>query len=151
MTDHFREAEQHLETARGTSNEARVAKACGMAQAHAVLALATALAGLVPKAGQAAPATGPMTMYRAANEWVTLGHYTTREAARAHCQLHARDKYAAPALAWAACPPDEQDEAAKQDMANVFLSDPGDDVPESTWYEVTPLAVLTEVDKEADE
>lgn len=87
------------------------------------------------------------TVYRAEYESIPMGLYTTREAARKHCEAHARRDAKGTALEWRVDEPSEDDSPEE-------LWDLGDGLEDEhfgTGYVVTPLEIATEYDEEADE
>lgn len=110
------------------------------AQVFATLALAASTE-------QPAPTTAELTVYRASHESIVMGLYTTREAARAHCEADERATHRGGTVgltfAWV---PDDSDPHSPEELC-VFA---GLDDEDTTGYVVTPLAVATEYDPEAD-
>ncbi|TLQ45790.1 hypothetical protein [Streptomyces marianii] len=130
-TDHYREAEQRARQALPIADPAGALVLAQLAAAHATLALV-----------DATKATD-LTVYRASHDSIVFGHYTTREAAREHCEtLVRRDVGDAPMLGWI---PDDESPDAPEELCT-------GDVPEGgTGYVVTALTVAATYDPEADE
>jgi hypothetical protein len=128
--EHYRQAEQLLHELRdGHAEGTDVPGILAAAQVHATLALA-------------APDDQPLTVYRASHDSIAMGLYTTRQAARAHCEA-------------------EEAAASTTDRAPFdWIEDEEDGVDEMTaWtggeecttgYIVTALTVAAEYDPEAD-
>lgn len=110
------------------------------AQVFAMLALAEAT-------GQPAPAAAELTVYRASHESIVMGLYTTREAARAHCEADERATRRGGTdgltFAWV---PEDSDPHSPEELC-VFA---GLDDEDTTGYIVTPLAVASAYDPEAE-
>lgn len=95
------------------------------------------------------PGTGESTqaaelvIYRASyeHEQIPLGLYTSREAARAHCEAHVRCELLTVSLDWIE---DEEDGVAE------LVAAVGEE-EHSTGYVVTPIEVASAYDEEADE
>lgn len=98
-------------------------------------------------------AEAPLFVYRAEHpdSGITLGTYSTREAACKHCETVARRKGSTGLVAWV---PDNGDALSPEELTffDVEYCD-GDDVPSQTCtgYVVTPLEIASEYDEEADE
>lgn len=88
-----------------------------------------------------------LTVYRASHESIVMGLYTTREAARAHCEADERATRRGGTdgltFAWV---PDDSDPMSPEELC-VFA---GPDDEDTTGYIVTSLAVAAEYDPEAD-
>lgn len=100
--------------------------------------------------GESTPQPAELTIYRASHESIVMGHYTTREAAREHCEALQRRELAEGAfLGWV---PDDGSDKAPEELS-VFGPGHDDDGPDEdcTGYVVTPLEVASEYDEEADE
>jgi hypothetical protein len=81
-------------------------------------------------------------VFRASHDSIVIGHYTTRDEARKHCEtLLRRDVGDEVFLGWA---PDHGGDDAPEELCI------GEDV-ECSGYYVTPLEVASEYDEEADE
>jgi hypothetical protein len=90
----------------------------------------------------AATATPALTVYRASHDSIVMGLYTTREAAREHCEKALRREVGGKVfLGWV---PDDGSELAAEELCI------GEDF-ECSGYVVTPLEVASEYDEEADE
>lgn len=105
-------------------------------------------AGVKPEApGIPAAETAPLTIYRASHESIVMGLYTTREAARAHCEQSLSGQYPESTTLvfdWIG------DESEPEDPWELVAEiDGGDEQP--TGYVVTPLEVASEYDPEAGE
>jgi len=84
----------------------------------------------------------PQTVYRASHESIVMGLYTTRKAAREHCETVLRREVGDEAfLGWV---PDDGSELAAEELCI------GHDF-ECSGYVVTPLEVASAYDEEADE
>lgn len=95
----------------------------------------------------------PTTVYRAEHpdSGVTLGHYSSIDAARQHCVTLASREGNTGIVSWV---PDDSDPWSPEELTyfDVEYCD-GDDVPVQTCtgYVVTPLEAPSEYDEEADE
>jgi len=101
-------------------------------------------AGLVMSPERAAElAAAPQTVYRAEHiDGITLGHYTSRDAARRHCTaLAERENPYIVSADWAS-----EDDEGPESLVVVIG---GHEV--ETGYIVTPLTVAASYDEEADE
>ncbi|MFI6530468.1 hypothetical protein [Streptomyces uncialis] len=102
------------------------------------------LAGEQPiaEAENAPSAAEPLTVYRASHDSIPMGLYTSRAAARAHCEAYVRRELGDTVfLGWV---PDDDSEQAPEELSA------GHDI-EPTGYVVTPLEVAAAYDGEADE
>ncbi|WP_172384757.1 hypothetical protein [Streptomyces sp. MNP-20] len=110
--------------------------------ALAAEALVYATLALAP--AQALPVeAAPVTIYRAEHpdSGITLGHYGTAAAARAHCEAMARREIPGASLDWI-----EDEEDGTAELAAAFGED-----ERATGYVVTALELASEYDEEADE
>ena len=82
------------------------------------------------------------TVFRASHDSIVMGHYTTREAAREHCETVLRREIGDDV--WIGWVPDHGGEDAPEELCF------GEDV-ECSGYYVTPLEVASEYDEEASE
>ncbi|MEU2111862.1 hypothetical protein [Streptomyces sp. NPDC019507] len=97
--------------------------------------------------GQQLPA---LTVYRASHDSIVMGLYTSREAAREHCEtLTRREVGPAGTLGWI---PDDGSPDAPEELS-VFGPDGDAEGPDETCtgYVVTPLEIASKYDPEADE
>ncbi|MFH9826764.1 hypothetical protein [Streptomyces bobili] len=87
----------------------------------------------------------PVTVFRAAHDSIVMGHYTTREAAKHHCEASAwQANYRCAVFAWQ----EDEEDGASELLATLAPSS----MPETpTGYVVTPLEIASEYDEEADE
>jgi hypothetical protein len=84
----------------------------------------------------------PLMVFRASHDSIVMGHYTTREAAREHCEtLMRRDVGEETFLGWV---PDHGGDDAPEELCH------GEDV-ECSGYYVTPLEVSSTYDPDGDE
>ncbi|WP_416975607.1 hypothetical protein [Streptomyces sp. 4F14] len=90
---------------------------------------------------QPEPEAPALTVYRAQWDSIPLDFYTTPDAARAHCETHARRDLPDAAFDWVTDPDDG--------VAELVATVDGEQGP--TGYEVTPLEIASEYDEEADE
>ncbi|MEV0446089.1 hypothetical protein AB0I84_30780 [Streptomyces spectabilis] len=97
-----------------------------------------------------------LTVFRADDDGFTLDHYSDREQARAHC-LHKAQKDPLivtttrlpdepPVHRWVIDGPDPDD---TEDAEELYLVINGEEQP--TGYTVTPITVLSQFDREAEE
>lgn len=93
--------------------------------------------------GESTPAD--VTVYRASHDSIVMGLYTTREAAREHCETLMHREQPDADLNWYT-DPTEGYEDAPEDLFMVIAGGESD-----TGYAVTPLEVASEYDAEADE
>ncbi|MFE6223304.1 hypothetical protein [Streptomyces sp. NPDC057854] len=100
---------------------------------------------LADRAGRPRRSAVPLTLYRAAHDSIPLGLYTSREAARAHCEDLMRREGDAGTLVWI---PDDDTPEATEDL--VVFPVGSSDAP-VTGYTVTPLSAAAAYDPEADE
>jgi hypothetical protein len=91
--------------------------------------------------------TAPLTVYRASHDSIVMGLYTTREAARAHCEAEERRSWVTGSVITFAWVPDNSDPMSPEEMS-VFA---GQNEESVTGYVVTPLEVACEYDEGADE
>ncbi|THA28263.1 hypothetical protein E4198_00165 [Streptomyces sp. RKND-216] len=98
---------------------------------------------LADRRGEPACDTAPgITVYRASYDSIAMGLYTTREAARAHCEAYVRREVGDEViLDWV---PDDSSEDAPEELCTGYDA-------ECTGYIVTPLTVAAAYDEEADE
>ncbi|MEV7282848.1 hypothetical protein [Streptomyces sp. NPDC093111] len=150
--DHHALAEQLLTRAAGwmdadtgwkadlTGPERLAYRGADLAEAQVHATLSTLLPVLAPV---------DLTVCRASRDSVPLGLYTTREAARAHCEAHARRHFTGGYLGWV---PDGGGDEAPEGLV-VFGPGSDDDGPYKTvtGYVVTPLTVSASYDAAADE
>ena len=104
-----------------------------------------------PTGTTATPQPAEVTIYRASHDSIVMGHYTNREAARAHCETYVRREFGtACTLGWV---PDHGGEDAPEELSVFGPETDGDGVPDETCtgYIVTPLTVTSAYDEEADE
>jgi hypothetical protein len=101
--------------------------------------------GLRAMAGGAAPA---LTVYRAQHDSIVMGLYTTREAARAHCEAEERLSWPTGTTLSFSWVPDDPDEDDSVEELSVVA---GQNEESTTGYVVTPLEVASEYDEEATE
>ncbi|MFH9823073.1 hypothetical protein [Streptomyces bobili] len=87
----------------------------------------------------------PLTVFRAAHDSIVMGHYTTREAAKHHCEASAwQADYRCAVFAWR----EDEEEGSSELLATLAPSS----MPETpTGYAVTELEIASEYDEEADE
>lgn len=121
------------------------------AQVYATLALVdvTAQAGASEKDTREGESTGELTIFRASHESIVMGHYTTREAAKAHCEAKVWQEEPAGSirhLSWSA---DDIGDQAEYELH--VTPDRTGGLIRGTGYVVTPLTVASEYDEEADE
>ncbi|MEV6105749.1 hypothetical protein AB0M28_13680 [Streptomyces sp. NPDC051940] len=103
----------------------------------------------VPTVQSAEVSPGELVVYRAEyeHEITPLGLYTTREAARAHCEAHIRREWppgTALSFDWIR---DDEDPLNPEELYVTA----GQNEESTTGYLVTPLTVASECDEEADE
>lgn len=109
-------------------------------------ALETRLAGVEPTPFNLGAG---FTVFRASHESIPMGLYTTREAAREHCETLTRRDISDGTLGWV---PDDGSDHAPEELS-VFGPGGDDDGPDETCtgYVVTALTVASEYDPDADE
>lgn len=95
-----------------------------------------------PKVAEFLAEKPPLTVFRASHESIVDGHYSSRDAARDHCEAHARREFPKPF----ACYWSEHDDG----VSELMVSNHGRE-DTATGYVVTPLEVASEYDAEADE
>lgn len=95
--------------------------------------------------GESTPPTAELTIYRASHDSIVMDHYTTREAAREHCETLMHREQPDADLNWYT-DPTEGYEDAPEDLFMVIAGGESD-----TGYAVTALEVASEYDAEADE
>lgn len=83
----------------------------------------------------------PLTVFRASNDWIVMGLYTTAAEARKHCETELRREWPDGSLDWIK---DEED-----GVAELVAKTAGGET--ATGYVVTPLEVASRFDEEADE
>lgn len=104
-------------------------------------------------AGKVAPTGGEitqpaeLTIYRASHDSIVMGLYTTREAAREHCEAEERSSWPGRTGITFAWIPDDSDPLSPEELS-VFA---GQNDESATGYVVTPLTVASAYDEEADE
>lgn len=108
---------------------------------YAVLAMAEQLRQLV--AAQA-PAE-PTVVYRAVSSGITLGHYATREQARAHCVADA-DEHDLTDLRWVT----DVDPAGEPEVDDLWGISGSDSEPMELDFRVTPITVQAAYDPETE-
>ncbi|MER8042733.1 hypothetical protein [Streptomyces sp. NPDC094032] len=123
-----------------TLSERLAHRGADLAEAQVHATLSTLLPVLAPV---------DLTVFRASLNSLPLGLYTTREAARAHCEVLVRRDTTGGYLGWV---PDHGGNDASEDLV-VFGPDGDADGPVETitGYLVTPLTVAASYDAEADE
>lgn len=102
------------------------------------------------------PAEAPaLTVFRASHESIVMGHYTSREAAREHCQTLMRRESPIATLEWrpdGEWREDDDGEPGPDEAEELYAYGSHES---STWdptgYVVTPVEVASEYDEEADE
>lgn len=90
-----------------------------------------------------------LTVFRASHDSIVMGHYTTRDAAQAHCEAKVRQEEPAGSirhLSWSA---DDIGDQAEYEL-HITPAETGGLI-RGTGYVVTPLTVSSEYDAEADE
>src|SRR5690606_35607152 len=96
--------------------------------------------------------TAPLTVFRASHDSIVMGLYTTREAARAHCETVLRREIGDTAgdLGWI---PDDGSDGSAEELSLVGPGVDEDGVPydTATGYVVTPLEVAAAYDPDGDE
>jgi hypothetical protein len=95
----------------------------------------------------AATATPEVTVYRASHDSIVMGLYTTREAAREHCETEERRSWLTGSSITFAWIPDDSDPLSPEELS-VFA---GQNEESVTGYVVTPIEVASAYDEEADE
>jgi hypothetical protein len=100
---------------------------------HAVLHLAEQLTTTAPDPVEPLGAGMDLTVYRAAHNGITLGHYLTRRAARQHCLASAQDS--GMALSTPHWVPEDGSPGAEEELCR--LDEDDDSV--CTGYTVTPI------------
>lgn len=95
--------------------------------------------------GESTPQPAELTIYRASHDSIVMGLYTTREAAREHCETLMHREQPDADLNWYT-DPTEGYEDAPEDLFMVIAGGESD-----TGYTVTALTVASEYDEEADE
>lgn len=95
---------------------------------------------------EAAQAPAELTVYRASHESIVMGLYTTREAAREHCETLMHREQSVADLNWYPDTTEGDDEDAPEGLFMVVAGEESD-----TGYVVTPVPVASEYDAEADE
>jgi hypothetical protein len=99
-------------------------------------------AGKVTPTGGEITQPAELTIYRASHESIVMGRYTNRNAARKHCETVLRRELGEDVfLGWV---PDHGGDDAPEELCI------GEDF-ECSGYVVTPLAIASEYDEEADE
>lgn len=93
----------------------------------------------------------PATVYRASHDSIVMGHYTTRQAARLHCEtVLRREVVNYVCLGWI---PDDGSDSSPEELS-IFgpgVDEDGAPYDTATGYVVTPLEVASRFDEEADE
>ncbi|MFI9005079.1 hypothetical protein [Streptomyces sp. NPDC053541] len=126
--------------ARLSTAERLAHRAADLATAQVHATLATLLPILTPEPDPAPG--GELAVYRAQFESITLGHYTSPEAARSHCEALLLREWPSLSCTWA-----EDDEDGIAELIAVYE----DGTESTTAYTVTPLSVAAAYDAEADE
>ena len=101
--------------------------------------------------GESTPQPAELVVYRASHESIVFGHYTTQEAARAHCETYARNEHLGEGelrLWWRE---DEDTVDQPEDGPAELIESTHPHYSRPTGYVVTPLTVASEYDAEADE
>jgi len=89
----------------------------------------------------------PLTVFRASHDSIVMGLYTTREAARQHCEtLIHREEPFAQQIDWYPDTTEGDNEEAPEGLFMVVAGEESD-----TGYVVTPLSVASAYDPDADE
>ncbi|MFI0768571.1 hypothetical protein ACH4TQ_27345 [Streptomyces sp. NPDC021218] len=104
-------------------------------------------AGKVTPTGAGITQPAELTIYRASHDSIVMGLYTTREAAREHCEAEERSSWPGRTGITFAWIPDDSDPLSPEELS-VFA---GQNDESATGYVVTPLTVASEYDEEADE
>ncbi|MFJ7422714.1 hypothetical protein ACIQXD_29545 [Streptomyces uncialis] len=96
----------------------------------------------IAEAESARPAPSEsLTVYRASHDSIVMGLYTTREAAREHCEAYVRREIPGAAVDWI-----EDEDDGVDELAAAFGED-----ERSTGHTVMALEVAARYDSEADE
>jgi hypothetical protein len=89
------------------------------------------------------------TVYRASHDAIVMGHYTSREAAQAHCEAKVRHEEPEGSIRHMSWVADDIGDEAEYEL-HITPAETGGLI-RGTGYLVTPLEVASEYDEEADE